>query len=108
MKRLCIFLVLALTFAALFTACTPDKGETASDRASNTLPIPASNSVEGAAAPSQTEGEQAGQSQSDSSEPGDPTQIQTEPSTEIPFSGLEIEDEYTETIGENIGVGGNE
>ena len=112
MKRFCLILILLLILAAVFAGCTDnDKQETGSPAVNSTeLPGRTEANVE------QTEAN-VGQTEADgASEPlgsgqaitpaGDP-QTTTAMTTEVPFSGMEIEDSYVETVGENVGIGGN-
>ena len=128
------YLLLAMLILAcvLLTACTPDSKQTTEP--SVTLPAlddpEHSDGQEVSEAPpatpdtsntvAQTEGGpevQPSQNEPDvvGTEPGVPDIETSAPSynepdpveTDSEFSGLDIEDDHTETIGENIGVGGN-
>ena len=126
MKRFCLILILLLILAAVFAGCTDnDKQETGSPAVNSTeLPGRTEANVEQTEANverteanvEQTEAN-VGQTEADgASEPlgsgqaitpaGDP-QTTTAMTTEVPFSGMEIEDSYVETVGENVGIGGN-
>lgn len=98
MKRFCLILILLLILAAVFAGCTDnDKQETGSP-AVNTVELPGRTEADGASEP-------LGSGQANTPA-GDP-QTTTAMTTEVPFSGMEIEDSYVETVGENVGIGGN-
>lgn len=120
MKRIWMILACLLVISLLFAACTPE-----SKKADQKPIVPDINDPTGVSAqpgPDENFPESGEANQdTDASEPEAPAQseepgleppaspsaadTQSEPETE--FSGLDIEDEYTETIAENIGVGGN-
>ena len=104
MKRFCLILILLLILAAVFAGCTGnDKQETGSPAANSAeLPGRTEANVEQTEADGASEPLESGQANTPA---GDP-QTTTAMTTEVPFSGMEIEDSYVETVGENVGIGG--
>lgn len=97
MKRFCLILILLLILAALSAGCTEEREETTAQPANPTAAVPERTDANGSY-PQET-----GQANTPA---GDP-QTTTAMTTEVPFSGMEIEDSYVETVEENVGIGGN-
>ena len=87
MKRFCLILILLLILAVICAGCTDEKPQDTVSPAVPTDKVPAGT-------------EQVVPSA------GDP-QTTAALTTEVPFSGMEIEDSHVETVGENVGIGGN-
>lgn len=98
MKRFCLILILLLILAALSAGCTEESEDTTAQPAIPTAAAPERTDANGVSVPPET-----GLVEASADDP------QTTPvmTTEAPFSGMEIEDSYVETVGENVGIGGN-
>jgi hypothetical protein len=113
MRRLCLILAILTLVCVLLTACTPDSD----NEKDPTLPSaqqPVASDRKG------NEKSESGPPVSDPAVKSDSREAATEtpsdqpvetktdvPETEAEFSGLDIEDEYSETVGEGVGVVGN-
>lgn len=105
MKRFCLILILLLLLPTFLMGCTDKDTRETADPAVPTAVAPAPSN--GAASPVDT-GKSAvpvGTERTGTAE-GD-TQEAPVITTEVPFSGMEIEDSYVETVGDGVGIGGN-
>ena len=105
MKRLLILLSLLLMLSLLLCACV-DK-----DEATDAAQLPELNGESGAASKPNEQTEAL--NSAGTAEPASPEgtasmdQPPVESTEEVGFEGLEVVDEYTVVVSENIGVGGN-
>lgn len=104
MKRLILILCCLLLVCLLVTACTPDKEQDPK----TTTPQP--DVPVGSSEPGQVAKPSGGETAAPGGQTGEPAQtgehVSDPGEVEQTATGLVIEDEHTETIGDNVGVGG--